>query len=342
MARARNIKPAFFKNYDLADLGPHVQLLFAGLWCLADREGRLEDKPRFIKAEVFPYYSVDVDGGLTLLHESGFVKRYSVNGRRLIQVEGFNKHQSPHSTEKPSELPGIEHAQPANPRQMGVTVSSPLDNVSSRKDFGGNRPDSLIPDPLIPDSPIPAHTVAPVEAAAVDNSAQQQTSDAGESEGSNGSQTHLIPEDQAPPQVAAKSSANDAAFDAAWSLYPKRSGGNNRADALKAWNARLKSGKRAADMIAGVKRYATFCMAKGNVGTEYVKQASTFFGTSLHFEEAWTLPTVAGPQGGGFMTTQERNRAISEANMRAFLEDDGVTPLDSLPAPADPYTIDME
>lgn len=39
MARARNIKPSFFKNEDLADLNPFDRLLFIGLWCLADREG---------------------------------------------------------------------------------------------------------------------------------------------------------------------------------------------------------------------------------------------------------------------------------------------------------------
>jgi hypothetical protein len=348
MARARNIKPAFFKNYDLADLGSHAQLLFAGLWCLADREGRLEDKPRFIKAELFPYYEVDVDGGLTLLHESGFVKRYSVNGRRLIQVEGFKKHQSPHSTEKPSDLPGIEQAPPANPYQASVTVNSPLDNVSSRKDFGGNRPDSLIPDSLIPDSPTPSLAVASLEVVPVDNYAQQESADAGESEGSNDSQASLIPEDQASQRVVVKPSANDAAFESAWSAYPKRAGGNSRAEALKAWNARVKSGKRAEDMIAGVKRYSAFCEAKGNVGTEYVKQASTFFGPSLHFEEEWMIPaTTASAQRGGPMTQQERIDAQNEATLRRLAArragNNGAAPaMAARAALPDPYVIDME
>ncbi len=50
--RARGIKPAFFKNEELAELGTVAQLLFIGLWCLADREGRLEDRPKRIGAEV--------------------------------------------------------------------------------------------------------------------------------------------------------------------------------------------------------------------------------------------------------------------------------------------------
>ena len=59
--RARNLKPGFFKNEDLAELPFEGRLLFAGLWCLADREGRLEDRPKRIKAEIFAFDSVDVD-----------------------------------------------------------------------------------------------------------------------------------------------------------------------------------------------------------------------------------------------------------------------------------------
>lgn len=152
MARARNIKPGFFKNYDLADLGPIAQLLFAGLWCLADKEGRLEDKPRLIKAEVFPYYEADVNGELTKLERLGFVRRYTAKGVSVISIDNFKKHQSPHHTERASELPEEERQNPAaplparNPETHGeVTVKSPLED-------GGNPPDSPNPDSLIPDS----------------------------------------------------------------------------------------------------------------------------------------------------------------------------------------------
>jgi len=48
MARSRNIKPGFFRNEMLAECSPLARLLFAGLWCLADRFGRLEDRPKRI------------------------------------------------------------------------------------------------------------------------------------------------------------------------------------------------------------------------------------------------------------------------------------------------------
>ena len=54
MARARNIKPGFFLNEELVELPFSTRLLFIGLWTLADRDGRMEDKPKRIKMSLFP------------------------------------------------------------------------------------------------------------------------------------------------------------------------------------------------------------------------------------------------------------------------------------------------
>src|SRR5690606_18884403 len=114
MARARNIKPSFFANDDLADIHPLGRLLFIGLWTLADREGRLEDRPRRIKAEVLPYDDCDVDGLLDDLQKHGFIQRYEVGGERFIQVVNFKKHQNPHVKESASSIPAPDehHASP--------------------------------------------------------------------------------------------------------------------------------------------------------------------------------------------------------------------------------------
>jgi hypothetical protein len=61
MARARNIKPGFFANDVLAEIDPLGRLLFAGLWTIADREGRLEDRIKKIKAQILPYDDCDCD-----------------------------------------------------------------------------------------------------------------------------------------------------------------------------------------------------------------------------------------------------------------------------------------
>lgn len=105
MARARNIKPSFFTNEQLAECSIEARLLFVGLWTLADREGRLEDRPKKIRAEVFPYDLCDCEPLLAELHKHGFIVRYQVDGSRYIQIPNFLKHQHPHKQEKASSIP---------------------------------------------------------------------------------------------------------------------------------------------------------------------------------------------------------------------------------------------
>ena len=103
--RARGIKPAFFKNEELADLPHQARLLYIGLWCLADRDGRLEDRPKRIKAELFPYEKADIDGMLTLLADRGFIRRYGPVDKPCIDIPTFLQHQYPHKNEKSLQLP---------------------------------------------------------------------------------------------------------------------------------------------------------------------------------------------------------------------------------------------
>lgn len=105
MARLRTLKPSFFTNDTLAEIPPLGRLLFQGLWCIADREGRLEDRPRKIKAEVLPYDDVDADGLLSELALRGFIVRYDAAGSACIQIVNFVKHQQPHYKEVASVLP---------------------------------------------------------------------------------------------------------------------------------------------------------------------------------------------------------------------------------------------
>lgn len=167
MARARNIKPGFFRNADLAELPIEARMLFIGLWTIADREGRMEDRPKQIKMEIFPADSVDCDALLTMLAQTGMVARYVVDGKRLLQVVNFTKHQNPHRDEKASTLPD-EHGNVAEtkeaPKKHGAsTVQAPCESGSRTVAIGLNpsslNPDSLIPEkrdagePAVPDKP---------------------------------------------------------------------------------------------------------------------------------------------------------------------------------------------
>ena len=142
MARARNIKPGFFKNEVLGVADPLYSLLFEGLWVLADRAGRLEDRPLRIKGEVFPYRDgLNVDAMLNWLESNGFIRRYTAQGKKCILVLEFVKHQNPHKNEAESELPAPSN-ECTKPEEIGTTSEI----------IGSARADSLSSDSLIPDS----------------------------------------------------------------------------------------------------------------------------------------------------------------------------------------------
>lgn len=105
MPRARNLKPSFFTDEDIAKLKHGARLLFQGLWILADREGRLRDSPEWIKAHTFPYERAPVEQWLKDLEGSGFIARYAIGEKRFIQVRTFLKHQTPHIKEHESTIP---------------------------------------------------------------------------------------------------------------------------------------------------------------------------------------------------------------------------------------------
>ena len=105
MARTRFIKPGFFDNEVLASLSPHCRLLFIGLWTIADRDGKLDDRPPRIKAKLFAYEEVNVEEMLQVLNQHGFILRYEVQEVRYILIPMFKKHQSPHPKEQRSTIP---------------------------------------------------------------------------------------------------------------------------------------------------------------------------------------------------------------------------------------------
>lgn len=162
--RARLIKPGFFRDVKLLRLPVLTRHLFAGLWCLADRDGRLEDEPLQIKIDVLPIDDGDVDAMLNDLAAAGFIRRYQVDQRRYIQVTNFLKHQSPNVREPASTIPAPceygtgtipapdEHFTDVASAHTGTDTphppASPLDP-----------PASLSPTPPIPTPPfIPPYT----------------------------------------------------------------------------------------------------------------------------------------------------------------------------------------
>jgi hypothetical protein len=106
MSRIRYLKPGFFKNELLAECDPLARILFAGLWTEADRDGRLEDRPRRLKAELLPYDDCDPEALLAQLHQRGFIMRYTVANVGYIAMPTWYAHQRPHKDEHSRGFPG--------------------------------------------------------------------------------------------------------------------------------------------------------------------------------------------------------------------------------------------
>jgi len=153
MPRARNIKPGFFRNADLVELSVEARLLFIGLWTIPDREGRLDDRPKQIKMEIYPADSFDINSLLSELASTDMLLRYEVGGKRYLQIVNFTRHQNPHKDERQSTIPPPDvFSDPSGQTDHGEhhasTVQTPCEHHASTVQIG------LIPDSLIPDSRI--------------------------------------------------------------------------------------------------------------------------------------------------------------------------------------------
>lgn len=135
-------------NDQLGVLHPLTRILFAGLWCIADREGRLQDRPMRIKAEVLPYDNCDVDSLLNQLHEAGFIIRYQICDSKFIQIVNFSKHQNPHKNEADSVIPPPEEV--VLEQYSTSTVQAPYKHSTNPADSLNMIPDSLN---MIPENP---------------------------------------------------------------------------------------------------------------------------------------------------------------------------------------------
>lgn len=126
--RARNIKPSFFKSDALGSCSPLARLLFQGLWCMADHEGRLHYRPRRIKVEILPYDDVDVGDLIAELiaadPDDPMIRLYggTEESPAYLWIPRFRAHQSPcrREREKASAIPACPECPPDNDRPTGL------------------------------------------------------------------------------------------------------------------------------------------------------------------------------------------------------------------------------
>lgn len=109
MARIRTIKPEFFEDENIAEqLSDQLKLLWIGIWTLCDRDGKMEDRPKFIESKVFPYNKINIEDALNKLHNLGYIQRYAVQEKKYIKSKNFLKYQKPHPKESSWNIPDPE------------------------------------------------------------------------------------------------------------------------------------------------------------------------------------------------------------------------------------------
>jgi hypothetical protein len=172
MSRSRGMKPGFFEDEVLAEVEPLGRLLLPGLKSIADREGRLEERPKWIKAKCLPYDEVDLESLLSQLAIRGFITRYRIGDRRLIQIARWHEDQNPHCKEPPSTIPAPDKHQTGTVLEQEEPKSS-TEAARRTPDSGLLTPHSrnpvLVSDtgsekPRTPASPAAVHPSLPVAA----------------------------------------------------------------------------------------------------------------------------------------------------------------------------------
>lgn len=89
MARIRTIRPAFFRDEQIAELTPVERLTLIGLWSLADQDGRVFHSAKRIGIELFPYEHIDVAHVLNSLVGGRLITISHQDDGDVIEVENW-------------------------------------------------------------------------------------------------------------------------------------------------------------------------------------------------------------------------------------------------------------
>jgi hypothetical protein len=143
--RIRTIKPEFFHHEGLFEAEIETRLplrvAFAGLWCIADREGRFKWEPRRIGVQVLPYDGVDFSRVLDALATRAFVLKYRVGDACFGWIPSFLKHQVINNRESESVLPDPEgniEETPTNTEEYDASATrEPREDHACRKEGKG-------------------------------------------------------------------------------------------------------------------------------------------------------------------------------------------------------------
>jgi hypothetical protein len=152
--RIRTIKPSFFRSEDVAALPLRARLTWIGLWTHCDDQGRTKDNARLIKGDIWPLDDVslaDIEEDLETLAAHERIVRYTVGGRRYLEVVNWHDHQSIQKP-TPSKIPPSTEGTPVPVRYSPERATGDLPEKTAGYPQSAG---SEAPSPLLEDSGSP-------------------------------------------------------------------------------------------------------------------------------------------------------------------------------------------
>ena len=126
MPRIRSVHPDLHRDRTLAQVSASAERTFVRLWCHLDDEGRGEDDPDLLKADLYPRHRdmtpEAIEADLVELADNGLIVRYRVAGVAYLacKPETWSQYQRPQKKQD-SKLPGIDQADPVPNQSEGTT-----------------------------------------------------------------------------------------------------------------------------------------------------------------------------------------------------------------------------
>jgi hypothetical protein len=139
--RIRSIKPEFWRSDDITALSREERLLFIGLWSYVDDNGVGIDDYRSIAADLFALEDDQkeirdfVRESLATLSRALLIDRYEADGRRLLHIRTWKKHQR---VDRPNK---VRYPEPP-PDYTPPTSGSKGDSRESREDVANDSRES--------------------------------------------------------------------------------------------------------------------------------------------------------------------------------------------------------
>lgn len=131
MARKRMIDPEFFLDESLCEVSAFARLLYIGLWSICDDNyATLPHRSKWIKAQVFPYDTVNIDKLLTELEQIGVIIKFTVEEQEFWYIKNFFKYQKVDRPSKPKYPPYNENTR----RVLDTTSTNTRTEVKLSKD----------------------------------------------------------------------------------------------------------------------------------------------------------------------------------------------------------------